>query len=168
MALTYSVRKAFLLTFNPLFTMHKSFKNLAYVGTCLIMSNRGMLTFTCLSTSRIPAWLIAFFLPFSAWRKGGGVLFFTASSLITILSGSASSHFLASSVGVGKGCSICLPLLKVITAFTSSILGVGSLEELTSWTPLGLGCVWEGNFPFSCTCCWLVSLAIEYCRLSNF
>ena len=96
------------------------------------------------------------------------MLSFTASSLIAILSGSASSSSLASYVGVGIGFSICLPLLKAITAFTSSILGVGSLEELTSWTPLGLGCVWEGNFPFSCTCYWLVSLAIEYCRLSNF
>ena len=69
------------------------------------------------------------------------MLFFTASSLITIPSGSASFPSLDSSVGVGMGCLICLPLLKVITAFTSSILGVGSLEELTSWTPLGLGCV---------------------------
>ena len=96
------------------------------------------------------------------------MLFFTASSLIAILFDSASSHSLASSVGVGIGFSICLPLLKFITAFTSSIPEVGSLEELTSWTPLGLACVWEGNFPFSCTYCWLVSLAIEYCRLSNF
>ena len=69
------------------------------------------------------------------------MLFLIASSLIIILSGSVSSHSSASSVGVGKGCSICLPLLKVVTTFTSSILGVGSLEELTSWTPLGLGCV---------------------------
>ena len=75
MASTCSIRKAFLSTFNPLFTVHKSFKNLAYVGTCLIMSSRGMLTFTCLSTSNISAWLMAFFLAFSACRKGGGVLF---------------------------------------------------------------------------------------------
>ena len=76
------------------------------------------------------------------------MLFFTAPSLIIILSSSSSYLSLASFVGVCTGCSICLSLLKVITAFTSSILGVGSLEELTSWTPLGLGFVWEGNFPF--------------------
>ena len=69
------------------------------------------------------------------------MLFFTSSYLIVILFGSTSSPSLASSVSVGIGCSIYLPLLKVITTFTSSILGVGSLEELTSWTPLGLGCV---------------------------
>ena len=57
-ALTCSVRKTFLSTFNPLFTMHRSFKNIAYVGTCLIMISRGMLTFTCLSTSNISAWLM--------------------------------------------------------------------------------------------------------------
>ena len=96
------------------------------------------------------------------------MLFFTGPSLIIILSGSASSSSLASYVGVSIGCSIFLPLLKVITAFTSSILRVGSLEKLTSWTPLGLGCVWEGNFPFSCIWYWLVSLAIKYCRLSKF
>ena len=77
------------------------------------------------------------------------MLFFTASSLITILSVLDFFPSLASSVGVGTGCLVCLALVKVITAFTSSFLRVGSLEELTSWTPLGLGCVWEGNFPFS-------------------
>ena len=82
MALACSVRKAFLSTFSPLFTVHRSFKNLAYVRTCLIMSSRGMLTFTCLSTSNISVWLMAFFLAFSAYGKGGGVLFFTAFSLI--------------------------------------------------------------------------------------
>ena len=54
-----------------------------------------------------------------------------------------------------------------MTAFTPSILGVGSLEKAISWTPLGFGCVCEGNLPFSYTCCWLVSMEIEYCRLSK-
>ena len=96
------------------------------------------------------------------------MLFFTTSSLISIFSGSASFSSVSSSAGLGIGYSTFLPLLKVITAFTSSILGVGSLEELNSCTPLGLGCVCEGKFPFSYTCCWLLSLEIEYCRLSNF
>ena len=50
-ALTFSVKKAFLFTLKLLFTVHKSFKNFAYVGTCLIMSRRGMLT--CRNTSKI-------------------------------------------------------------------------------------------------------------------
>ena len=141
MALTCSVRKAFMSTFNPLFTMHRSFKNLAYVGTCLIMSSRGMLTFTCLSTSNISAWLMAFFLAFSAYGKCGGMLFFTAFSFMTSSSGSASFAYWPSSVGLETGCLTLLPLLKVIIALTSSILGFGSLEELNSCTPLGLGCV---------------------------
>ena len=86
------------------------------------------------------------------------MLFFTASSLISIFSGSTSFSYVSSFAGLGTGCSTFLLLLKVITALTSSILGVGSLEELNSCTPLGLGCVWEGKFPFSYTCCWLVSL----------
>ena len=141
MALTCYVRKAFSSTFSPLFTVHRSFKNLAYVGTCLIMLSRGMLTFTCLSTSNILAWLMAFFLAFSACGKGGGVLFFIAFSLITSFSGSASFASWSSSAGLGTGCLTSLPLLKVITALTLFIMGFGSLEELNSCTPLGLGCV---------------------------
>ena len=145
MALTYYVRKAFLSTFSPLFTVHRSFKILAYVGTCLIMSIRGMLTFTRLSTSNISVLLIAFFLAFSACGKGGGVLFFTAFSLIASSSGSVSFASWPSSASLGTGCSISFPLLKVITTLTSSIWDLShwksSLEELISCTPLGLGCV---------------------------
>ena len=141
MALTCSIKKAFLSTFSPLFTVHRSFINLAYVGTCLIMSSRGMLTFTCLSTSNISVWLMDFFLAFSAYGKGRGVLIFTTFSLIASSSGSVSFAFWPSSTGLGIGCSTSFPLLKVITALTLSILGFGSLEELTSCTLLGLGCV---------------------------
>ena len=69
------------------------------------------------------------------------MFFFVASSLITGSSGSASFASWLSSAGLGTGCSTSFPLLKVITALTSSILRVGSLEELNSCTPLGLGCV---------------------------
>ena len=69
------------------------------------------------------------------------MLFFTTSSLINNSSGSASFASWPSSAGLGTGCSTSFPLLKVITALTSSILGVGSLEELNSCTPLGMGCV---------------------------
>ena len=74
-------------------------------------------------------------------EKGGGGLFFTASSLISIFSGLVSFSLVSSSAGLGTGYSTFLPLLRVITALTSSILGVGSLEELNSCTPPGLGCV---------------------------
>ena len=96
------------------------------------------------------------------------MLFFIISSVMIILLRSAYFCSLACSTGVHTGCSPYLQLLRVIIAFTSSILGVGPLVEATSWTPLGLGCVWEGNLPFSCTCSWLVNLKIEHCRLSNF
>ena len=92
------------------------------------------------------------------------MFFFIESSLIIILSGSASFSFFVSSAILGTGCSISFPLLKVMIAFTSSILEL--LEELISWTPFGLGSVWEGNLPFSCTSSRLVILVMEYCRLS--
>ena len=109
---------------------------------------------------------MAFFLAFSACEKGGDVLFFTAVSWVTTFSGSASLASWPSSAALGNGCLSSLLLLNVIIALTSSILGFSSLEELTSCTPLGLGVVWEGKFPLSCTCCWLINLEIEYCRLS--
>ena len=66
------------------------------------------------------------------------MLFFTTFSLATTSFGSAS---LPSSIGLGSSCLSFLPLLNVIIALTSSIMGFGSLEELTSRTPIGLGCV---------------------------
>ena len=95
----------------------------------------------CHSTSNISAWLMAFFLAFSDYGKGGGVLFVTPFSLITSSFSSASFAYWPSSDGLGTGILTSLPLLKVITDLTSSILGFGSLEELNSCTPLGLGCV---------------------------
>ena len=57
-------------------------------------------------------------------------------------------------------------LLKVTTAFTSSILALGSLAEPISFIPLGFCCVWERNFPFSGPCYWLDNLEMELCKLS--
>ena len=127
-----------------------------------------MLTFTCLSTSNIYVWLMVFFLFLSACGKGGGVLLFTVSPFDALSSGSSSTTLGFSTSGLGADGLTSLPLLKVTTAFTSSILGFGLLAELNSCTPLGFGCVWDGNFPFSRTCCWLVNLETEYCRSSIF
>ena len=69
------------------------------------------------------------------------MLFFPAFSLITSSYGLTSFASWSSSAGLGTGCLTSLPLLKVITALTSYIMGFGSLEELNSCTPLGLGCV---------------------------
>ena len=86
-----------------------------------------MFTFTCLSTSRMPSCLEAFFLPLSVCGNGGGMLFFIESSLMNMCSGSTSSSSLASLAGLGTDYSISLPLLKVIMALTSSIFCAGSL-----------------------------------------
>ena len=82
------------------------------------------------------------------------------------LSGSAPFSLHVSSAVMGTGCSISLPLLKVIIAFTSSIPEL--LDEPTSWTYFGFGNVWEGNLPLSCTSSKLLIFVIEYCRLSIF
>ena len=50
------------------------------------------------------------------------MFFFIEFSLIIILSGSVSFSFLVSSAILGTGYSISFPLLKVMIAFTSSIL----------------------------------------------
>ena len=94
------------------------------------------------------------------------MVFFTGSSLMITFSGSASFSLHVSSAVMGIGCSISLPLLRVIIAFTSSIPEL--LDEPTSWTPFGLGNVWEGNLPLSCTSNKLLIFVIEYCWLSIF
>ena len=123
-----------------------------------------MFTFTCLSTSQISAWFGIFFLPLSAWGNGEGTIFFTGSSPMITLSGLASFSLHVSSAVMGIGCSISLPLLRVIIDFTSSTPEL--LDEPTSWTPFGFGNVWEGNLPLSCTSSKLLIFVIEYCRLS--
>ena len=127
-----------------------------------------MLTFTYLSTSNIYVWLMAFFLFLNASGKGGGVLLFTVSPFGASSSISGSTSLGSFFTGLGADGLTSLPLFKVTTAFTSSTLGFGSLEELNSCTPRGFGCVWDGNFPFSRTCCWLVNLETDYCMLSIF
>ena len=94
------------------------------------------------------------------------MFFFTGSSLIITLSGSASFSLHVSSVVMGTGCSISFPLLRVMIAFTSSIPEL--LDEPTSWTPSGFGNVWEGYLPLSYTSSRLLISVIKYCRLSIF
>ena len=93
---------------------------------------------------------------------------FIMSSLMIMYSGSPFSYSLVFPTGLDTGCSICLPLLKVIMAWTSSIFGAGSLRKFSSCTLLGLGSVWDGNLPFSYTCCWLFRLLMEVCMVSIF
>ena len=92
--------------------------------------------------------------------------YFIESSLMITLSGSASFSLHVSSAALDTGCSISLPLFRVIIAFTSSIPEL--LDEPTSWTPFGFGNDWEGNLRLSCTSSKLLIFVIEYRRMSIF
>ena len=107
-----------------------------------------MLTFTCRNTSKISVWLTEFFSFQSACGKGGGTLGFTSSLIDDCSSSGGSTTVGAILVGAGTAGLSSLPLLKVTTALSSSILAFGSLAEPISCTALGFCCVWEGNFPF--------------------
>ena len=72
------------------------------------------------------------------------MFFFTGSSLIITLSGSASFSLHVSSAVMGTGCSISFPLLRVMIAFTSYIPEL--LDDPSSWTPFGFG---KGREPSS-------------------
>ena len=69
------------------------------------------------------------------------MLFFSIICLITTSFGSVSSASWPFFTTLGAGCLSSLPLLNVMIALTSSILEFGSLEEITSCSPLGFGCV---------------------------
>ena len=127
-----------------------------------------MLTFTFRNNSKISVWLTEFFFFRIAYGKGGGTLGFTSSLFADCSSSGGSTTVGAVLVGAGTACLSSLPLLKVTTTLTSSILAFGSLDEPISCTPLGFCCVWEGNFPFSEPCCWLDNLEISECIMSNF
>ena len=64
-------------------------------------------------------------------------------------------------VGAGTAGVSSLPLLKVTTALTSSILAFGSVAEPISFIPLRFCYIWEGNFPFLGPCYWLDNLEIS-------
>ena len=181
-ALTCSIKKAFFIKCIPLFMVHKSLRSLAYVGTCLIMSRSGILTFTCFKTSKISRALFTTFLDWRAMGKGEAksislfILvslfssFFSLSKLsaFVLLLFSSSSFFSFFYFGFGIGWSTCLPALKVMVVLTSSSLVEFSLVSSISWTPLGFCWGYEDNFPFSYTICMLVSLEIASCILSIF
>ena len=61
------------------------------------------------------------------------MFFFTCSSLIITLLGSASFSLHVSSAVMGTGCSISFPLLRVMIVFNSSMPEL--LDDPTSWTP---------------------------------
>ena len=119
-----------------------------------------MLTFTCHNTSKILVLLTQIFFFWSACGKGGGTLGFTYSFFSDCSSSGESTTVGAVLVCDGTAGLSSLPLLKVTTTFTSSILTFGSLAEPISCTPLGFCCVWEGNFPFSEPYYWLDNLEI--------
>ena len=72
-ALTCSVKNAFLCILSLRLTVHKSFKNLAYDGICFMASKRGMFSLTCLSTLRISKFWFTFWGGINLWGKGVGI-----------------------------------------------------------------------------------------------
>ncbi|KAK9698548.1 hypothetical protein RND81_08G112200 [Saponaria officinalis] len=84
-ALTFSFLSFLLL-------VHSSFKNFAYLGTCLIASSRGMFTSTFLNVSKISLSRVSLLALANLEGKGGAVLKISSSMLdlfcISSLSGS--------------------------------------------------------------------------------
>ena len=105
-------------------------------------------------------------LTIESWSSFLSLLHFFFPLLSSLFSVSFSPS--VSSCGLGVGRSTSLPLLRVIMALTSLTYEDSPSWASTSWIPLGLWWGWEGNFPFFCTVLRLVSLEIEYWRLSIF
>ena len=120
MTLTCSAKKAFFFTFSFLFTVHRSFKNLAKEGTCLIVSNKGILILTYLKVLRIFIIVIDFPLfghGMRKWKCCGESAFSLqySYSIPSLPSEINSSSF---SQGSRVGFSITLPLRRVMTDLT--------------------------------------------------
>ena len=75
--------------------MHKSFKNFAKFGICLIASKRGMLTSTLLKVSRRSDSSSAFFVGMTLEGKGRGICLGVESDLV------AASILVPASTGFG-------------------------------------------------------------------
>ena len=100
-----------------------------------------MLTFTCRNTSKIAVWLTEFFFFRSTCGKGGGTLGLTSSLFAACSSSDELTTVGVVLVGARAAGFSSLPLLKVTTALTSSILAFGSLAEPISCTPQGFAVV---------------------------
>ena len=94
-----------------------------------------MLTFPCRKTSSISVWLTEFFFFRRACGNGGGTLVFTSSLFAYCSSSGGSATVGADLARAGTAGLSTLPLIKVTTALTSSILTFGSLVEPISSTP---------------------------------
>ena len=94
-----------------------------------------MLTLTCRKTSNISVWLTELFFFRRACGNGGGTLIFTSSLLAGCSSCGGSATVGADLTRAGTVGLSYLPLLKVTTALTSSILTFGSLVRPISCTP---------------------------------
>ena len=94
-----------------------------------------MLTFTCRKTSSISVWLTEFFFFLRACGNGGRTLFFTSSLSADCSSYGGSATLGADLAGAETVGLSSLPLLKVTTALTSSILTFALLVESTSCIP---------------------------------
>ena len=94
-----------------------------------------MLTFTYRNTSSISVWLTEFFFFRRACGNGGGTLVFISSLFVDCSSCGGSAIVGADLAGAGTIGLSSLPLLKVTTALTSSILTFGSLAEPISCIP---------------------------------
>ena len=84
-----------------------------------------MLTFTCCKTSSISVWLTEFFFFRRAYGNGGGTLVLTSSLFVDCSSCGGLATVGAGLAGVGTVGLNSVPLLKVTTALTSSILTFG-------------------------------------------
>ena len=84
-----------------------------------------MLTFTCRKTSSISVQLTEFFFFRRACGNGGGTLVFTSSLFADCSSTGGSATMGVNLARAGTASLSYLPLLKVTTALTSSILTFG-------------------------------------------
>ena len=104
-----------------LLVVHNSFKNLAYLGICLIASSKGMLSFTFLKASKISFSLSSFFNLEELTGKGRIVLklefielgvTFGVVVVVSICGGGGCFFFLLNSVSIysSSSISICFDL----------------------------------------------------------
>ena len=124
------------------FWVHRYLRNLLYVGTCLIASRRGKLTYTCLNNSSI---LFIFILFLSKGKEGSKALGY---GTLGAGDGSVGSFlfmvlFFSDLVGFHGSRSwvvwfIVFLLLRVITDLACSEKILGPMEFLAMYCPFGL------------------------------
>ena len=145
-------------TFSPILTfssplslrlfVQSSLRNFAYIGTCLIMSSKGMYTWTLWKVSRI-SFSLSSFLDLENWLGNDKAGITGCTSVLSIFLGGSPTSIgeVASSTISGRSLFLLSSILSSATLLWTSSNCLPHLSVIALTFSFGFITIWEGSFP---------------------